>query len=185
MDEAWPRVEQTLARRQMVYQSGHHHDYVMHAAFLFNRYGADLDELLGWAAQEWSDYEAKQREATIRSCYKKTQEHGTWRLNRQGRKAKETSMITLPEIRQWLSQRVEVVYNLVTDQTMSRLKIENGKLKIGCAEDNVQWSMVNGQWVQLDERVRRTRIFPWQVHTDPHDSINKGVNTYPYILQTL
>ena len=32
---------------------------------------------------------------------------------------------------------------------------------------------------------RRTRIFPWQVHTDPHDSINKGVNTYPYILQTL
>ena len=31
----------------------------------------------------------------------------------------------------------------------------------------------------------RTRIFPWQAHTDPHDSINKGVNTYPYILQTL
>ena len=153
VDEAWPRVEQTLARRQMAYQSGHHHDYVMHAAFLFNRYGADQDELLTWAAQEWSDYDTKQREATIRSCYKKTQEHGTWRLNRQGRKQKETSMITLPEIRQWLSQRVEVVYNLVTDQTMFRLKIENGKLKIGCAEDNVQWSMVNVQWIQLDERV--------------------------------
>ena len=153
VDEAWPRVEQTLARRQMAYQSGHHHDYVMHAAFLFNRYGADQDELLTWAAQEWSDYDTKQREATIRSCYKKTQEHGTWRLNRQGRKQKETSMITLPEIRQWLSQRVEVVYNLVTDQTMFRLKIENGKVKIGCAEDNVQWSMFNGQWIQLDERV--------------------------------
>ena len=153
VDEAWPRVEQTLARRQIAYQSGHHHDYVMHAAFLFNRYGADQDELLTWAAQEWSDYDTKQREATIRSCYKKTQEHGTWRLNRQGRKQKETSMITLPEIRQWLSQRVEVVYNLVTDQTMFRLKIENGKLKMGCAEDNVQCSMFNGQWIQLDERV--------------------------------
>ena len=153
VDEAWPRVEQTLARRQMAYQSGHHHDYVMHAAFLFNRYGADQDELLTWAAQEWSDYDTKQREATIRSCYKKTQEHGTWRLNRQGRKQKETSMITLPEIRQWLSQRVEVVYNLVTDQTMFRLKIENGKVKIGCAENNVQCSMFNGQWIQLDERV--------------------------------
>ena len=153
VDEAWPRVEQTLARRQMAYQSGHHHDYVMHAAFLFNRYGADQDELLTWAAQEWSDYDTKQREATIRSCYKKTQEHGTWRLNRQGRKQKETSMITLPEIRQWLSQRVEVVYNLVTDQTMFRLKIENGKLKMGCADNNVQCSMFNGQWIQLDERV--------------------------------
>jgi len=31
----------------------------------------------------------------------------------------------------------------------------------------------------------RTWIFPWQTHTAPHDSINKGVNTYPYILQTL
>ena len=51
VEEAWPRVEQTLARRQMVYQSGHHHDYVMHAAFLFNRYGADQDELLTWAAR--------------------------------------------------------------------------------------------------------------------------------------
>ena len=29
--------------------------------------------------------------------------------------------------------------------------------------------------------LRRTRIFPWQVHTDPHDSINKGVDSYPYI----
>ena len=134
VDEAWPRVEQTLARRQMAYQSGHHHDYVMHAAFLFNRYGADQDELLTWAAQEWSDYDTKQREATIRSCYKKTQEHGTWRLNRQGRKQKETSMITLPEIRQWLSQRVEVVYNLVTDQTMFMIKN-------------------TADWLQLDERM--------------------------------
>lgn len=134
VDEAWPRVEQALQKRQMVYQSGHHHDYVMHAAFLFNRYGADLDELLGWAAQEWSDYEAKQRETTIRSCYKKTQEHGTWRLNRQGRKAKETSMITLPEIREWLGQHVEVVYNLITDQTLFRKK------------DTTEWQ-------QLDERV--------------------------------
>ncbi len=134
VEEAWPRVEQTLARRQMVYQSGHHHDYVMHAAFLFNRYGADQDELLTWAAQEWSDYDTKQREATIRSCYKKTKEHGTWRLNRQGRKQKETSMITLPEIREWLSQHVEVVYNLVTDMTMYKKKD-------------------TADWLQLDERV--------------------------------
>ena len=106
----------------------------MHAAFLMNRYGVDLDELLAWAAQEWSDYNTKERETTIRSCYKKTQEHGTWRLNRQGRKAKETSMITLPEIREWLRQHVEVIYNVVTDMSM--------------------WRLLNSSdWQQLDERV--------------------------------
>lgn len=61
-----------MAGRGLVYQSGHHHDYVMHAAFLMNRYGVDLDELLQWASQEWSDYSGKEREATIRSCYRKT-----------------------------------------------------------------------------------------------------------------
>ena len=134
VEDAWPRVEKALAGRGLVYQSGHHHDYVMHAAFLMNRYGVDLDELLQWASQEWSDYSGKEREATIRSCYRKTQEHGTWRLNRQGRKSKETSMITLPEIKDWLRQRVEVIYNVVTDISM--------------------WRMVNGdEWQQLDERV--------------------------------
>ena len=134
VDDAWPKVEQALQRKGMVYQSGHHHDYVMHAAFLMNRYGVDLDELLQWAAQEWSDYNTKERESTIRSCYRKTQEHGTWRLNRQGRKAKETSMITLPEIKDWLRQKVEVIYNVVTDISM--------------------WRLVNGDdWQQLDERV--------------------------------
>ena len=134
VDDAWPKVEQALQRKGMVYQSGHHHDYVMHAAFLMNRYGVDLDELLAWASQEWSDYNTKEREATIRSCYRKTSEHGTWRLNRQGRKAKETSMITLPEIREWLRQHVEVIYNVVTDISM--------------------WRLVGGdEWQQLDERV--------------------------------
>ena len=134
VEDAWEKVESALQKRGMTYSRGHHHDYVMHASFLMNRYGVELDELLDWAAQEWSDYDAKQREATIRSCYKKSDEHGTWRLNRQGRKSKETSMITLPEIRQWLSQKVEVIYNVVTDISMWRLLNEK-------------------EWAQLDERV--------------------------------
>ena len=121
VEDAWQNVEKTLAGRGLVYQRGHHHDYVMHAAFLMNRYGVDLDELLQWASQVWSDYNNKERENTIRSCYKKTQEHGTWRLNRKGRKPKETSMITLPEIKDWLRQHVEVIYNVVTDQLMYSL----------------------------------------------------------------
>ncbi len=144
VDDAWPRVEQTLQKRGLVYQSGHHHDYVMHAAFLFNRYGVDLDELLEWAAQEWNDYDQKARESTIRSCYKKTGEHGTWRLNRQGRKSKETSMITLPEIREWLTRKVEVIYNVVTDISMWRAfpsPSKGGDVKLPEA------------WTQLDERV--------------------------------
>lgn len=134
VEDAWAKVEQTLERRGMAYRQGHHHDYVMHAAFLMNRYGVGLEELLAWAAQEWSDYDGRQREATIRSCYGKTQEHGTWRLGRKDRKAKETSMIALPEIRDWLTRHVEVIYNVVTDRSMWRL-------------------LGSDEWQSLDERV--------------------------------
>ena len=133
VEEAWERVEKTLAKRGLAYRAGQHHDYVMHAAFLMNRYGVDVDELQTWAAQHWADYAEREREATIRSCYQKTQEHGTWRLNRQGRKPKESSVMMLTEIRAWLSKHVEVVENEVTDQKMWR-KTEQGA------------------WQQLDER---------------------------------
>ena len=164
-EDAWQRIEPSLQKRQLVYQSGHHHDYVMHAAFLMNRYGVELDELLEWAAQQWNDYDGKQREATIRSCYKKTDEHGTWRLNRQGRKGKETSMITLPEIRQWLSQHIVVVYNLVTDLTMFRMKDSS-------------------EWQQLDDRVLcslRCKIAEDSdkrvLKSDVHDALSSDFST--------
>ena len=120
VEKAWARVERTLQQHGLVYQPGHHHDYVMHAAFLMNRYGVDQQELTDWAHQAWADYDQRQREATIRSCYRHTDEHGTWCLERRGRKPKETSMISMPEIRQWLHDHVEVVHNVVTDMTMWR-----------------------------------------------------------------
>lgn len=119
--EAWPKIQDLLAKRNLSFQPGQHHDYVMHAAFLFNRFGADLDELLVWAAEEWSLYNEKQRETTIRSCYKNTDEHGTWQLNRSGRK-KENAMITLPEITEWIKASYELKYDEVTDITYCRMK---------------------------------------------------------------
>lgn len=121
VEDAWVKVQSILAKRNLTFQPGHHHDYVMHASFLFNRFGTNLDELMVWAAQEWNTYNEKQREATIRSCYKKTDEHGTWQLNRQGKK-KENAMITLPEIAAWLTQHYEMKYDEVTDMTSCRIK---------------------------------------------------------------
>lgn len=136
VEKAWPRVERTLQQHGQVYQPGHHHDYVMHAAFLMNRYGVDQQELIEWARQAWSDYDERQREATIRSCYRRTDEHGTWRLERRGRQPKEASVATLAEIREWLQAHAEVVYNVVTDMTLWRHADGKG-----------------GDWLQLDDRV--------------------------------
>ena len=74
-----------------------------------------------WAAQNWNDYDQKEREGIIWWVYQHRQhENGTWRLSKAGR-AKEVSMITLPAIVEWLSShQVEVIYDLITDQTSLR-----------------------------------------------------------------
>jgi len=141
IDQAWPKMEQILQRMGQVWQSGHHHDYVMHAAFVMNRFGVALDDLLKRAAQEWADYDATQRERTIRSCYKKKKQHGTWRLARLVGKPRESALVTQPEIREWLSARIEVVYNLVTDMTMWRMK----------DQPDAPAARPDREWRQMDE----------------------------------
>ena len=114
---AWPRVQRLLSQRSLAYAPGHRHDYIVHAAFLFNRFGTPLDDLLHWAAGEWSDMPVRERESIIRHCYRLTAEHGTWRIQ-QPAKGKRHALLSTTEIRAWLHERCRVIYNVVTDQTM-------------------------------------------------------------------
>ena len=139
-DAAWAVVEPMLTRRNLSYGTGSHHLYVMHAAFLFNRFGTTLNEFKDWASQWWSDYGKDERESIIDWVYeKRSSEHGIWRLNKRGRKG-EVSMITLPEICTWLSShQVEVIYNQVSDRIFFRTPHTFG---VGAQSSN---------WLEMDE----------------------------------
>ena len=129
-DEAWPRVEKMLCKRDLKYELHHRHDFILHASYLFNRFGVPDESLRSWAETHWSDFDTRERDSIIRHCYKNEGEHGTWRLSTSHRKkSHENSMITIAEIRDWLSAHVELAYNVVTDQTMLR-NIDNGQLTI-------------------------------------------------------
>jgi len=121
VEAAWEVIEPMLSKRNITYGRGTHHQYVMHASHLFNRFGADKASVLEWAAQNWSDYNAKERDGIINWVWQHRQsEYGTWRLNKAGR-PREVSMIALPEVIKWLrDHHYEVVYNLITDQTIFR-----------------------------------------------------------------
>lgn len=122
IEEAWPKVKRMLEKKNLTFQAGHHHDYVMHASFLFNRFGVDEEELQEWAEGEWDAYDSRQRESTIRSCYKHTDEHGTWKMRMPGGKKDKVELITLPEITEWVKKTYDLKYNEVTDITYCRLK---------------------------------------------------------------
>ena len=154
-EEAWPRVERILAEKQLAYMAGHHHDYVLHASYLFNRFGVPLEALLGWASREWADYPEEERERAIRHPYKKTERHGTWKLTAKKRD-RENTMITLPELRQWLDEHVEVRYNIVTDQLVWR---ERTVRKATPQEQEEEIPLTSPDWKPVDETEINTRRF--------------------------
>ena len=148
VEEAWNPVRQMLEKRNMTYAPHHRHDYVLHACYLFNRFGVPDDELCTWADSQWPDLDAKERNGIIAHCYKQEEEHGTWRLHRGHRRnSHENSMITIAEIRQWLSEHVEVLYNVVTDQTMIQI-------------------IHKEEWIVVDDRILATLRSQIAIDTD-------------------
>jgi len=154
-EEVWPRVQKCLEDKHLAYAPGHHHDYVMHASYLFNRYGVPLEALLNWASQEWGDYNAKERDSAIRHNYKHKERHGTWRLT-ANKKGRENAMITLPELRQWLDEHVEVRYNEVTDQLVWR---EKGARMAPAQQQEEEIPLTSKDWKLLDDTEVNTRRF--------------------------
>ena len=143
-EEAWQRVQQMLTQWGMSYTPGSRHDYILHAAGLFNRFGADQDALCEWAAQEWGDLSEKERRDVISFCYRRKEEHGIWRLAQSSGKGRKNALLSTTEIRSWLSERCQVCYNVVTDQTMYRRFMVHGEgLRV---QDE-------GEYELIDERV--------------------------------
>ena len=163
VESAWTIIEQMLNKRNVSYGPGTHHHYVMHAAHLFNHFGTPIENLLEWAAQNWNDYDQKQREGIIHWVYQNRQhEHGCWRLNKGGR-LKEVSMITLPDICKWLSvNKVEIIYNQITDQTFY-------------LEDNGEWHLMEESYICKLRRMMATDTGKRVLKNDLKDMINSDL----------
>ena len=163
VESAWTIIEQMLNKRNVSYGPGTHHHYVMHAAHLFNHFGTPMEDLLEWAAQNWNDYDQKQREGIIHWVYQNRQhEHGCWRLNKGGR-LKEVSMITLPDICKWLSvNKVEIIYNQITDQA-------------SYLEDNGEWHLMEESYICKLRRMMATDTGKRVLKNDLRDMINSDL----------
>ena len=51
-EEAWQRVQHLLSKRNMTYEPHHRHDYILHACYLFNRFGVPDDDLRTWSENQ-------------------------------------------------------------------------------------------------------------------------------------
>ena len=135
------------------------------------------EDLLSWAAQNWCDYEQKQRESIIHWVYQNRQhEYGRWRLNKAGR-PKEVSMITLPDIVTWLSEnKVEVIYNQITDQTYYRCEMLNLRGQgNGLTPPTPEWQQMEDSVVCTLRKLMATDTGKRVLKNDLKDMINSDL----------
>lgn len=144
-EDVWPRIEDMLEEKNVKYEAHHHHDFIMHAAYLFNRFGVPLDQLLVYASQIWGDYPKDERERAIKHQYKKTEYHGTW--NSAGKKSgRENAMITLPDLRRKVIEHFFIRYNEVTDQLVFRYRKpddEDETIDDVCPITSAEWEVLD------------------------------------------
>ena len=165
-EEAWQHIEQQLSQKQIRYEPGHHHDYILHAAYLFNRYGVPKDELVKFADVEWRDHTKKERDRAISHCYKKEALHGTWRLPGM-EKPRGNVLMTLPEIRKWLSERIVCCFNILTNALLWCSRDDIAETD-GDDDDDLISSLpplTSDKWQPVDDVEINTRMYQIELDT--------------------
>ena len=104
-------VQRELERRGIVYEAGTYNKYVCAFCYEMNRYGVPEEECREWAVNRFDDYNTPEVEAIVRSCYQRTEEHGTERLPR----TTESRYATIKDIQDWLrSNDIQIRHNVIT-----------------------------------------------------------------------
>lgn len=148
-------IARELESMGVVYEAGHHNEYIAQTGYRLNRYGVDEEEAVGWATRRFADYGERNVESIIRSCYRETGEHATLQLPQAGEQ-RRPHYASVTEIEQFLDTQGEFRYNMITRQVESRQ--ENGKLP-----ENPEWMPLadrdmNTLWRRMGRSERPSRL---------------------------
>ena len=109
-------AERLLDEEGIAYTAHHHNEYIMRMGYLLNAYGADEETATRWARERFADYDGDV-EGILRSCYRRTEEHGTRSLARRTKSADASSgqkRATVNDIEAFLTRQGRFRKNTVT-----------------------------------------------------------------------
>lgn len=141
------RVEDHAKNWRVQFQPGSHHEYCMRFAGFCHSYGADKEQLLNWMLQQYgSQYDGIK--SIVDWMYKHPANFGCWHLYAPGERYKRTPDVK--DVRQWLSTRLELRRNTITDKTEMRgLDIQNTSyFRWTIVDDPIENSIFS--WMDLD-----------------------------------
>ena len=132
-------AERQLTEEQVVYETGHRNEYIMRMGYLLNAYGVAAEEAEAYALRRFADYDGDVS-AIVRSCYQRTEEHGSRELPGR-RKAEEakTEWATVQQVEQFLDSQVQLRFNVVRRQCEVRWLPSDVWRPITDRDENTLW----------------------------------------------
>lgn len=143
-------IRQELEAAGIVYIEHHRNEYIMRTGYLLNAYGVELQEATEWGLKNFADYDGD-IPGIFRSCYAKTEEHGTRTLHARTGKTSSADRETISDIEAFLSAQGAYRKNTVT-----------GKCEMSAGGDapfeDVTDRTVNTLWCRMCKEVKPVRI---------------------------
>ena len=143
-------IEHLLAEENMEYIAHNRNNYIMRTGYLLNAYGIPQEAATEWAMRRFADYDGDVA-GIFRSCYLKTEEHGTRLLPGYRRNGNETEgrLATVAEIEEFLRTQGRFRKNTVTGRC--EMAVGEG------AFTEVTDRQVNTLWCRCSKEVKPTR----------------------------
>ncbi len=139
-------VENILEQQGKAYVPGSHNEYVSCALYLMNQFGVPADELPGWIAGNFPDYDPKKAESNIRSVYQHTEDHGTRNVRKQSAPRSdakqaydENSYASIEELETFISSQVEVRHNCILGRNEIKWPSEEAFRPTSDKDENTLW----------------------------------------------
>ena len=161
-------VQRELERRGIVYEAGTYNKYVSAFCYEMNRYGVPEEECREWAVNRFDDYNTPEVEAIVRSCYQRTEEHGTIRPPREAK----DSYASVREIQDWLTrQDIRIRHNVITRRLELKVNGDGGSKAAGYRLG------VNGHACMHDDDSKHNTLRPKQTNAEFVDLTDRHVNS--------
>ena len=143
-------IEHLLAEENVEYIAHNRNNYIMRTGYLLNAYGIPQEAATEWAMRRFADYDGDVA-GIFRSCYLKTEEHGTRLLPGYRRNGNETEgrLATVAEIEEFLRTQGRFRKNTVTGRC--EMAVGEG------AFTEVTDRQVNTLWCRCSKEVKPTR----------------------------
>ena len=129
-----------LAQQHIVYEPGHHNEYIMRFAYLLNLYGVPEVDASVFLCVRCADYGMEKVSAIVESCYKNTEEHGTRKL-----KAEDGKFASVSEIEKFLTSQGQFRQNEITGEVEMYRSSTDDWISMEDRDINTCWARMSKQ----------------------------------------